>query len=66
MLDDLYSEPLDVTVFHGAIVIRGPGQISGAFTIEAAEATAVALLAAAVEAREWHGLKAPVLLQPGG
>ncbi|RYE63868.1 MAG: hypothetical protein EOO83_02805 [Oxalobacteraceae bacterium] len=62
MPDDLYDVPAEVSVFQGAVVILGPGQMVGAFTADAAEATAVALLAAAVEARSWEGPDAPVIL----
>ncbi len=48
-MDD-YSEPCVVEAFEGSVVIIGPGPMSGAFTPDAAEASALRLLAAANEA----------------
>lgn len=62
MTDDLYDKPAGVRVFQGAVVLTGPGPMSSAFTPGAAEATAVALLAAVVEARGWEGHNAPIRL----
>lgn len=50
-MDDLYNEPIAVTVNEGAVVLFGPGPICGAFTLEAAERTARALLEAVEQAR---------------
>lgn len=50
-MDDLYNDPIEVTVNEGAVVLFGPGPICGAFTVEAAERTARALLEAVEQAR---------------
>ncbi|NJC42432.1 osmotically-inducible protein OsmY [Brevundimonas alba] len=50
-MDDLYQDPIDVVVTDGAVVLFGPGSLSGAFTPDAAEQTARALLEAAEQAR---------------
>ncbi len=46
-----YSIPCHVVAFEGSVVIHGPGPIIGAFTPDAAEASARLLLEAARVAR---------------
>ncbi|WP_309091727.1 hypothetical protein [Phenylobacterium sp.] len=53
MDDDLYTHPMEVRVLDGAVVVVGPAAMCGAFTADAAEQSALALLDAAMKAREW-------------
>lgn len=53
MDDDLYTEPMQVRVHEGAVVVVGPGAMCGAFTADAAEQSALAILEAVMKAREW-------------
>jgi len=53
MDDDLYAEPMEVRVFRGAVVVTGPAAMCGAFTADAAEKSALAMLEAAMKARSW-------------
>ena len=49
-----FTDPCAVIAFEGSVVITGPGRLSGAFTPEAAEASARALMEAAALARAWR------------
>ena len=53
MDDDLYTDPMDIRVTEGAVVVLGPGPLCGAFTPDAAEQSALAMLEAVMKAREW-------------
>lgn len=53
MDDDLYTDALDVRAVEGAVVVLGPGAMCGAFTADAAEQSGLAILEAAMKAREW-------------
>lgn len=52
-----YSTPCAVTAFEGSVVISGPGSMTGAFTADAAEASALLIVEAAREARAWLTLR---------
>ena len=54
-----YSDPCIVTAFEGSVVITGPGTMTGAFTPDAAEASALLMLEAAREARAWLAMRRP-------
>jgi len=53
MDDDLYTEPMEIRVVRGAVVVMGPGPMCGAFTADAAEQSALAMLEAVIKVREW-------------
>lgn len=48
-----YSTPCVVTAFEGSVVVTGPGTMTGAFTPDAAEVSALLILEAVREARAW-------------
>lgn len=50
MQPDTFTEPMQVSVVDGDVVILGPNGVSGAFTVEAARKSAANLLTAAAEA----------------
>lgn len=52
-MDDDHAEPMNVTSTSGSVVILGPARMEGAFTPDAAEESAMRLLMAAAEARQW-------------
>jgi hypothetical protein len=49
-MDD-YTAPVDVFTIDGSILIRGPGSMVGAFSPEAAEASAQRILEAVEQSR---------------
>ena len=52
-MNEDYRRPMSVVMFEGAVLVEGPGAMAGAFTPEAAEASARRLMEAAAEARAW-------------
>lgn len=60
-MDDNHGEPMVVRDFRGAVMISGPGQIQGAMTPDAAEASGYLLIEAAIRAREWLATPRPQL-----
>jgi hypothetical protein len=54
-LDDLYDQPLDMSVFRGAVVLMGPNGVHLAMTPDAAERSADLLRQAAEQARAERG-----------
>ncbi len=48
-----HSTPCVVTAFEGSVVVTGPAPMAGAFTPDAAEASALLMIDAAARARAW-------------
>lgn len=54
MIDsDLCIQPTDVRAAEGVVIIVGPDAMRGAFTPDAAEQSALAILEAVMKARVW-------------